>query len=478
MAGRLLIPFSGLSSFRLLHTIAGSFSARGWAVAMLYCGGDDGVQAAARTSLAGSDVALHGLSDYSGGEAQPASPPLRRGMPHPWRSRLLGLGARFRRFYSLRLFRDLHSRDLTTAAACLNRLRPDSVIVAEDGISAPLALMAAIRDASIPTLDVPYGFGLRIDLDIDLQHKQDEGTLFRPTGRSALGMRMIAPQWVKRGRFAGALMYRPAFILGAEAVGISVRDAWTIHGGFADRLCAESAVNRRHYLDEGIPADKIVLTGSPYCDMVVRAAAADPAAQRAFRQARRIAPDRLRLLVSWPPSYHGTRSCHCDFARYEDMTLTVLGALGRIPGLDLTVSLHPAVDPAIRHTLAAHGIAVTDAYVIDLIPRHDLFLTYFSSTIRWAIAAGKPVINYDCYRLAMDIYDEAKGVVRIETADALTARVRELAETPGAYEALTERQILSADDWGLMDGHCTDRIAAELDRLIAATTRSKVRKTQ
>jgi hypothetical protein len=461
---RVLVPFSSLASFRLLHSVAGSCAGRGWTVEMLFCGEDEALHATARAECTG--IALSRLRDDCD-DTLPAAAPHRRRMPHPLRSRLLARAARYRRCRDLSIFCDLHARDLATAEACLERNRPDVVVVAEDGISAPLALMAAIRHRGIPLVDVPYGFGLAIDFDVDLQHKQEAGVLVRPDGWAAAGMRLVAPQWVKRGAFKGALMYRPAYILGAEAMGLTVRDAWTVHGGFADRLCAESEVNRRHYLAEGIPAAKIALTGSPYCDMVVRAVAQDPAALAAFRQPRRIGDGALRLLVSWPPSYHATRASHCDFASYDEMTRTVLGHLHELPDLDLTVSLHPAVDAATRTVVTGLGIRVSDGYIIDLIPRHDAFLTYYSSTIRWAIAAGKPVVNYDLYRLGMDIYDAAPGVVRVETFDAMRTIILALAGKPGTFEQLAAAQAEVADDWGPMDGRCTERILAEIERLAA-----------
>lgn len=460
---RLLIPFGGLTSFRLLREVAERCAERDWSVHMLSCGGGHDEAAAV---LAGSGIGLSRLEDYRD-EAQPPSRPLRRRMPHPLRSRVLAAAARIRRWRNLKVFCDLHARDLAVAVQCLERLRPDAAVVAEDGISAPLALMAAIRHRGVPLVDVPYGFGLRIDLDTDLKHKQDAGELIRLEGAAAAGMRLLAPQWVKRGAFAGALMYRPAYILGAEAMGVTVRDAWTIHGGFADRLCAEGEVNRRHYLAEDIPPTKIALTGSPYCDMVVRSAATDPAAAAALARPQRIDGGPLRLLVSWPPSYHATRAAHCDFASYAEMTRAVLGGLNRTPGVSLTVSLHPAVDAATRRMLAEDGIEATDRFIMDLIPHHDLFLTYFSSTIRWAIAAGKPVVNYDCYRLRQDIYDGAGGVVRVETHPDLQATVERLAAEPGAFERLASAQVAVAGEWGLTDGRCTERIIRELEQLVA-----------
>src|SRR5947209_10577586 len=55
---------------------------------------------------------------------------------------------------------------------------------------------------------------------------------------------------------------------------------------------------------------------------------------------------------------------------------------------------------------------------------NDLFVTYFSSTIRWAIAAGKPVLNYDAYGVDLTIYDQSPGVENFKDFAAFRKRAR------------------------------------------------------
>ena len=46
-----------------------------------------------------------------------------------------------------------------------------------------------------------------------------------------------------------------------------------------------------------------------------------------------------------------------------------------------------------------------------LIGRHDLLFGAYSSVSRWALASGKPVINYDAYRLDYGHFD-APGFIK------------------------------------------------------------------
>lgn len=79
------------------------------------------------------------------------------------------------------------------------------------------------------------------------------------------------------------------------------------------------------------------------------------------------------------------------------MTLSVLRGLRDVPSATVTLSLHPSCSAGTAELLRSEGFDITSEYLIDLFPHHDVFVTYFSSTIRWALACGKPVLNYNAY---------------------------------------------------------------------------------
>jgi hypothetical protein len=134
-----------------------------------------------------------------------------------------------------------------------------------------------------------------------------------------------------------------------------------------------------------------------------------------------------------------------------------------LPNTRVTVSLHPAVGAGDRAAIAASGVTISDDYVLRLIPLHDIYVSYFSSTIRWAVASGKPVINYDAYRLGLDVYDAAPGVVTTPSVDRLMAIASGLCGDD--FAALAARQVAVAERWGMLDAPAMPRILAEIDRL-------------
>ena len=460
----ILFLVSAASSYRLLKFVAQQLVARSERVVFLYERGPDRLFDEINADARAMGAEAHAF--------EPLVDPAQRSGPvwgnHPRQlsamalrgraavARLSTSGAAVGR---LRELQAALASQLAAALKFFSDVQPRAIVTGEDGISAPLALMAAARDRGIRVVVIPFGYGVRRDLETALDAKASRGELVTATGPWAGLIQSHAPQWIKTGSHAGALMYEDAYIVAAESLGITLRDPWIIHGGFGDVLCVESEQMRRVYLEEGVPAARLAPTGTPYWDRMVRALDSNPDARAALRQPRRTTPGLTRILVSWPPSYHDDRGRFSEFASYREMSTTVLAWLQRQPACEVKVSLHPAVSADDRAALAAAGVAVTDDYVIEQIPQHDLFITYFSSTIRWAVAAGKPVINFDLYQLGLHVYDSAPGVARVTSLADFQRCVTRLVSSDYEFAAAAGAQIAVAEDWGVLDGRCTERIA-------------------
>lgn len=467
----ILFLVSAASSYRMLKQVAQHFAAQHRPVSFLYDRGQDALFEEIRrdaAELGGQAFALEALIDPA-----VASGPAWRG--HPRRGQAMAMWLRATWLLPaiassearsrVRELRRILATQLAAARQVMRTVRPAAMLSVEDGISAPLAVHGAARQEDVRSVVVPFGYAVRRDLELSLDVKSARGELVRAEGPLARLISAHAPQWIKTGAHAGALMFAEAYIVAAESLGLTIRDPWIIHGGLADRLCVEGPYMQRVYEREGVPPGKMAMTGSPYCDVMVRAVAASKPSQEALRRPQRICRDRTRILVSWPPSYHDDRAAGSEFASYADMSAAVLGWLSALDGADLTVSLHPATLPHDRAAIEAAGIRLSDAYVIEEIPKHDLFVTYFSSVIRWAIAAGKPVVNLDLYKLGMTVYEDAPGVRTVTGFAAFRQLIAELVASEDAFRHAVEQQLAVADQWGILDGCCTARILEEVDRL-------------
>lgn len=455
----LLFVVSSATSYRLQRVFAEYSVAAGRQVVFLYDQPADALFAKIEADARRLDVSAFSLDAMIRDDARPVLRWSR--MPHPWRARLFSLLVPPKLSIMVRI---LGAR-IAAAQKLLEELSPAVVLVSEDGISGPAAIIAAARSLALPVADLPYGYGTQQDLDIALEEKRACNELIRAEGWLGLLLALLVPAWIKKGRFAGAIIFPATYIAAREALGMTLRNGWIVHGGYADRLMVESQQMMDLYRSEGLPEEKLALTGSPYCDTMFATLKKDPRASAAFRRPLPIEQGKLRILVSWPTSYHASRSAHNEFPSYEEMSREVLGWLNALPNCQLTVSLHPAVQGEMRAGIERMGLDISNEYVIGLIPKHDIYISYFSSTQRWAIACGKPVVNYDAYRVELDMYAKAPGFFNATTFDEFKRDLAHLTSSVAAFEENAKKQISVAEQWGLLDGECMPRILAELDRM-------------
>ncbi|RUR20227.1 hypothetical protein ELY21_01540 [Legionella sp. km535] len=363
--------------------------------------------------------------------------------------------------FSLNTFSALYNtmlNEINTSMKILSQHNPKLLVIPEDGISANFSLIKAALSLKIPILDVPYGYGSHRDLDNAVYEKQLNNDLYHTKNGIGMLVKKYYPQWEKKGNYEGTLLFNPHFILALEELGISVKNAWTIHGGYADKLTAESIAMYNHYINEGIQKEKIYLTGTLYCDYLKNIIDSDEKYLQAYLKSKKIDNNTTSILICWPPSYHNERGDFCEYSSYEELTKMVLNQLGKIKNVTITLNLHPAVQSQFLPVIEKTDINISEEYILDEIPKHDIYISCYSSTIRWAIAARKPVINYDFYNFNLKDYSSVPGVLRAEKNDDFNLLINKLINDDQYYHQIALAQKKSSSDWGMLDGQNFERI--------------------
>ncbi|WP_369722501.1 hypothetical protein AB8Z38_00170 [Bradyrhizobium sp. LLZ17] len=96
----------------------------------------------------------------------------------------------------------------------------------------------------------------------------------------------------------------------------------------------------------------------------------------------------------------------------------------------------------------------------ELIPLCDLYVASISATIRWAIACGIPVINYDTYRYRYADYESAAGVLSVEELGDFRSLMTRFVDDEKFAAALKERQCSVMKYWGQLDDGAGRRLSA------------------
>ncbi|PCI02480.1 MAG: hypothetical protein COB78_13265 [Hyphomicrobiales bacterium] len=350
---------------------------------------------------------------------------------------------------------------LRQKAACRRFLlegQIDTVIVCEDGPGGCSALISVAQDMGKLVADMPFGIGEMHDYEMYLENRAEENSLnLVSEDKIGAALRKYAPKWILPSAHGDLTLFASEFVLARIAVGLDLPEPWVVHGGTSDVMFAESEAMEHIYQRENVPAEKRVMTGSCYADVVYDEIFKDEALKRAYETASLIDPDNPKILVALPPSYHGERKA--EFETYQEtVELLLSGCKEAHPRAHITVSVHPATDDATRQIVSDLADEVSDEWLLKLIAKTDAFIPVFSSTIRWALMAKKPIVNYDLYQFGFLTYDKSTPVFTTKQLKVAMENLKGILASPESYHLAALDVSKCSAEWGMMDGQNFERI--------------------
>jgi len=259
------------------------------------------------------------------------------------------------------------------------------------------------------------------------------------------------------------LFFQPLdFSLSAWITGIMPRNPWAIGGGNATRMAVEGPFSYRLFRTQGIPEEKIVVTGRPGVDQVHEAMAS--AYQYTIREELEI-PESGRVLLCSLPQL-GEANILSWEQHWQEIEL-LLATFARLKDVSVVLSLHPKCNPADYQSLAERYCAIlAKQRIYELLPVCDVFVSTLSSTVVQAIAIARPTVVVDFYGLGYHIYDDAPGVIIVRELEHLESTLARLFSDSQYYSQLADDQRQQTGEWTLLDGKCTERVVEELYKLI------------
>lgn len=353
---------------------------------------------------------------------------------------------------------------LRTIRRVLASTKADLMILGGDIVGHDMALyIKAGHELAVPSVLLP-GWMASAREPAELYFENPRFFLNRPMNR-LLGH--FFPRWIyeHRGR---ALVRQPAQeALALETLGLAPPLPWILHSGFADKIAVESEAALKYGLAEGISETAMVVTGSRTHDKMHDQIAIAREARAKLCNDLALAQDKPLLLSALPPDQlYGLGRPECDFSSYRDLVKFWISALCAAADGNVVVSLHPSARKGYEPFIAELGAKISDQPVAELIPLCDYYVACISATIQWAIACGKPVINYDVYRYRYTDYQGLKGVLTIEKQDEFLDVLRRMASDDTFRNEITELQKIDAPRWGNLDGKAGQRIVALFDELV------------
>ncbi len=278
----------------------------------------------------------------------------------------------------------------------------------------------------------------------------------------------LYPRWVYEYKGRRLLRLPAGQLVARELLGLAPPRPWTLHSGHADAIAVESEATRGACLHEGLPAEQVHVTGSINHDVMANYLATAKERKRELCAELGLDPERPLLLAALPPNelYRAGGRPECDFTTHTQVAEFWLQTLTQAPGWNVVLSLHPSLLYDDMKPLERFGARITRRHTAEAISVCDLFVASVSTTIQWATACGKPIINYDVYKYRQNDYAEVAGMITVEEQGEFREAVRRTTEDPAHYAELVAKQEACRERWGVLDGHAGDRMAALFADLI------------
>jgi hypothetical protein len=324
------------------------------------------------------------------------------------------------------------------------------------------AYIAAGHEAGVPSVVVPSFMAATREWAEAMANNPDYQTR-RWSNRVAA---KLYPRWVHEHGGTRLIALPSEQLLAREWLGLAPPRPWTLHSGFADAIALESPAVRDYCLREGLPEGQLVVTGSVDHDLMVEALGERSRRRAELCERLGLPAERRMLLTALPPDQlYGRGRKDCDFRTYAELVEFWMDSVARPSGFNVIVSLHPSVKREDWGHIEQGRAKIADDKISTLMPLCDLFVASISATIQWAIACGRPVLNYDVYRYRYPDYVGLEGVIATEEQGEFVAAIDRLASDANFFEELAAHQARNAPAWGTLDGRAGSRLMALFDRL-------------
>lgn len=253
-------------------------------------------------------------------------------------------------------------------------------------------------------------------------------------------------------------------MLAQEQLGIAPKHPWTLSDG-RSTIAVESQAMARYYSTNNIRPDRLVITGTLSDDVLYAVCQEIVQRRRTLDRELQLVDGKPIVLCALPPPWFPRPGC--DFSSHQELVEYWLRTLTKQDQYQVVVNLHPSLSvAAMRPITDRYAVKLSTRDVTELIPLSELYVASISATIRWAIACGVPVLNYDVYKYRFNDYDTVSGVVTIEEQQQFADVYRRFTSDSSYRAALARNQLLIMNQWGNLDGQSGQRLINLLTHLI------------
>jgi len=237
---------------------------------------------------------------------------------------------------------------------------------------------------------------------------------------------------------------------------------WILHAGFADKILLDSPTALSSYETLEFINQKIRVVGSGIDDTIYETFTQRKAIKRRLLKKHKMPENKMLLICAFPPDQFSVYTPAFEHKTFENLCGSWFEELGKISNrFNILIKPHPRLGVKALKKFETDSIKILDTPTEQLLPLADLYVACVSTTIRWALALGIPVINYDCFRYDYGDFYDAKGVMEATSQSQFRGHLNFF--TPENLKKMTEVAYKDKANWGLLDGKYETRLRHEIE---------------
>jgi glycosyltransferase involved in cell wall biosynthesis len=347
----------------------------------------------------------------------------------------------------------------------LRSAAPDLLVLFEEAAEGPTRFMvAAANRCGIPFIVVPQ------TIPNPKEAAASYADLASHSGSRPLArvIRRFLPQWYFTYKNHLILRLPLGVIFTQYLLRIRQRQPWILNSGKAKKILIECDAFHQLYDRLGFSADQLVVTGHPVDDDLFAASRERYQRRQALERELGFMPNRPLVVVGFPPNqFVRIAAEHRGLRDYDTLCRAWRDGLDILRSrMNVVIRPHPRLLDCDLKILTDSGFMIGWRPTENLIPLADLYVASISATIRWALALGTPVVNYDCYRLDFEDYDTAAGIRVVRSLQQFKALLTGLVSDPKLLEEMKHDAERDRHRWGAIDGAFCDRFSGILSELL------------
>ena len=270
----------------------------------------------------------------------------------------------------------------------------------------------------IGTSSLPYVEGVAVSRSNQLPFKADKNFA---TPLINILASFCFPGQVAKSKF-GKQLFSPGWrVFALSSTGMLSQNPWVQGGGLSNFIVQYSKKQAQHYLDLGVPENKLLFLGDINLDPVYNTFRDRIKLRQELEQKYGLS-DSLPLIVMAVPNEAEHNLCDWDvhLQRQESFWSRIAAHKANV-----LLCLHPKSSRNSYELLAQKfGFLIVDKELSATLPLADLFVCGGSTTVQWAKLCGVPVINMDYLDLDIDLFKEPVGITQVRTPEEFSVALK------------------------------------------------------